>query len=193
MNLDIMQEFTLQDAHGVDHDYMVQLMPATKGAAVSFELMALVVEPLAPMLGGVVHAAMAAMDRGGASSKASDVLGDIDVGVMLEGLDFAAVGAAISAVVARIPQPLVRTLMGTVHRDGQPMSKQSAFDQAYTGNYMELMRALGKVIQANHFLPASDTIANALGAARGLAATAPTARPRSGNGGGSPSTLPGAA
>lgn len=188
MSFDPTRRFTLKDSEGVEHEYEIALVPPSQGMAMQFQLMALVVEPLAPLLGGVASSVMASIDSAAPGAKIKDI--DFDLEALVGALDFGAVGATLSSVVARIPPSLIRQLIGTAHRDRQSLKGQGAFDAAYQGNYMELYRAVAKIVQLNGFLPASDTIANALGAARGQGKTAPSPR-ASGAGGASLSTLPG--
>jgi len=149
--------FTLRDAEGESHSYEVTLHRATLGQPIMWEIAALLAGPLAGMLGLLVPI----LDSM-AGKKIVEVMDDpASLGRLVDGLrgaDLTAVGAGLKAALAQPGNSaLVVRLLGQTTRDGRDLADPVQFDDAFTGNYLELARAVWEVVQANRFLPLPGT------------------------------------
>ncbi len=150
----IHEEFTLTDAVGNPHDYILTLHPATAGQAVMFQLMALAAEPLGRMLETLVGVEdfMTAIDSNLSDAVAG--VGDMDLGELLTSIDWAVLGNDIRKVLGD-PKctAIVKELFRHTLRDAQPMSETMPFDIAYRGNYLEMLNVMWRIIKFNGFFP----------------------------------------
>ncbi len=136
-----MTTFTLTDADGGSHEYMVHAHPPRDGIEVLAKLAAMGAEPLI--------AFMAAMMDDGVDSSVSAA-------------EMAQAGRGIrDALLQQAPTVLLREILRYTFRDSKPIGKPGAagdlaFDQAYIRNYWEMMQATWQVVQYNRFftLPA---------------------------------------
>lgn len=128
-------EFTLLDDAGNPHGYVVPLHPAVEGQRLMCQILALAAGPLADLA--------TAYQRTDGNGLDADV-------------DLAAVGRQMGAALASdAPPRLIRDLLRYTARDGKALAQDGGFNDAYTGNYGELLFALWEVVKANRFLPLS--------------------------------------
>lgn len=168
-------QFTLTDARGREHSYVVTEHPAGEGMEVMFALLALG----APTLLGLTGAALKSEEMLGAVMQAlsgdasAPGSGDAsDLARMLSDLDLEAVGRELGAALGtgRAPE-LTRKVLSRVHRDGKPL--MSVFDLAYQANYFELLYAIWKVCSINRFFPVPSTSSSDSSGATRAAPTLP--------------------
>lgn len=145
--------FTAKDREGVSHLYSCTLHPATEGQLVMWQLVAMGTVPMAGALKGLLPLLDEVKGR-----KLTSLLDDpelfatIRAGLM--GIDFAAIGEDVKrSLLTTAMGPLVAEVLSRTMRDDRPLSNRTAFDEAYSGNYAELMMALWEVVLANRFLP----------------------------------------
>lgn len=150
-------EFELEDYAGQKHKYVCALHPPTSGGlSIALDLAALGVVPLAGLAQGLLKDLEAIglgstnlldikLDKEGLAK----ILGKLD----LSSAALSVKSALLSDQAGTLPQ---RMLKHTV-RDGKMLEKDSAFDEAFTGNYMELAGVLWEVARANRFLPLGST------------------------------------
>lgn len=145
--------FTLHDADGVEHAYEVILHPATEGARIMWQLVAMGVEPIAKLAGGLLAS------EGLSATSIRGLLNDpAGLEKLRAGLDVGGLATSIRASLASVSLPaLTKDILSRTSRDGRDLANQLLFDEAYSGNYGELALALWKVVQANRFLPGLPT------------------------------------
>lgn len=135
-------EFTVLDNQGKPHNYVVSLFPAEEGIRLLGEVMGIVSGPLATVAG----AAAGAISEGG---KLSDVL-ERELG----SLDTEAIANQLrTTFMSGAPSKLMLRLVTGATRDNQPLRSSSALDDAYAGNYVELVRAAWKIAEGNGLSP----------------------------------------
>lgn len=138
--------YTLLDADGVSHDYETTLHPASQGAAIMWQLLALAAAPLGAAVKGFL-----------ATSSGFDLRAVLDAPDGLQRLgasvDFAAVGEDVGRALASGDRDvLVKQILSRTTRDGKRLDNVIEFDGAYTGNYGELIRVIWEAVRANRFL-----------------------------------------
>lgn len=138
-------EFTLPDAEGVAHRYVLLPHGATEGQRIVWQLIALGAEPLARLAQGLLTAEGASL-RG--------LLDDPNtLKAMGARLDVSALGADLKRSIQSMPMDAITaSLVSNVTRDSKQLSNPSHFDAAFACNYAELMRLLWEVIKLNRFL-----------------------------------------
>ncbi len=144
--------FALEDAKGVEHKYMVTEHGVEDGQQILWTLIAMGGEPL----GGVMQTAAGRwLAEGGSLGELLD--DDSEEGgaaAMLAEVDWAAVGRQISTAVARTNMPgLVSQILRHTTRDGKPLAKKEVYNAAYRANYLEMLQAVGSVLQKNNLIP----------------------------------------
>lgn len=146
--------FTLQDGEGRQHEYEVQLHPPTEGMEIMWQLIALGAGPLGSAIKGFLTNA-----AGGGTFSLRGMMDDPEGLSKLAGaVDFAAVGNDIAAAVMKANRAaLVRAILCKTSRDGKRLESVLAFDEAFVGNYGELIRAIWEVVRANRFLSLLNT------------------------------------
>ena len=155
-------QFTLTDAEGQPHDYLVTEHPGGDGMGIMFDLLALGAPTVmslagAAMKSGEMLEAILTAYRGGGDGGAITKSDTSEFGKLLAGLDLASVGTEIGRALATGQPPhLTRKLLSPqgVFRDGKPLS----IDLAYQANYLELLNALWKVCSVNRFFPVPSTL-----------------------------------
>lgn len=147
------KEKSIQDDKGKSHKYQVTQFAAMRGLRMATRLVQLV----GPGVGEAMDLA-----RSGGLAKLMDA--DIDLSAVVKEL----VGQLDEDKVLN----LVTDLLSSTHRDGQDMSQETVFNDAYAANYGELFRALVFVLEVNYgnFLGALRA-ANPGGKATGSAVT----------------------
>jgi hypothetical protein len=124
------KEFELRDVDGGVHKYISETHPTAEGMPIAWTLM----KSGAPAL---VDAGLAFM--GGKQF-------DTDI------------GKQVAAGMASTDGPtLARQILARTSRDGKRLDS-SGFDDAYGGNYPEMIDAVMEVVSHNHFLPALDRL-----------------------------------
>lgn len=155
-------EFTLTDARGAEHSYLVQEHPAGDGCAIFYELMGLGMPTLLGLLGAALKSEELIRDVLAAMSAKSDEDAPPfdwqDLARKLGELELEKVGQEIGRALATGKAPaLTRALLSKTHRDGKLLNG-AAFDLAYQANYWEMVRAIFKVCQVNRFLGDFSTL-----------------------------------
>ena len=139
--------FELADHAGQAHSYLCALHDVDEGQRLLWALVAVGGEPLGALLQGAAGRLIAE------GTSMADLL-DSDAAALLGAVDWSALGRNLSTAVARSDMPgLTRLILKRTRRDGQPLADNTAFNQAYRGNYGELLQALWQVIRANRLLP----------------------------------------
>jgi len=153
---------TIDDAEGRPHQYAIVLMEPEHGMAVMMRLYAMAAGPLGEALRGAmseVDSLLSGVLDG--SPTVTELLDDPKaasslVGV-LQAIDLGAVGKDVQMMLVD-PQVdtagLVRTMLAEVRRDNQRLGDSVAFNEAFRGNYFEMMKAAWEVVKANRFFPA---------------------------------------
>lgn len=145
--------FTLHDADGVEHAYEVILHPATEGARIMWQLVAMGVEPVGKLAAGLL-----ASDGLSATSIRTLLNDPAGLERLRTGLDLTGLAASVRTSLASVQMgALTKDILSRTSRDGRDLANQLLFDEAYSGNYGELALALWKVVQANRFLPGLPT------------------------------------
>lgn len=119
------------------HAYEVTEFPARQGLRLQARLLRIV---------GPSIAALGAEALQGAQP--SDVGSLLDVDISSEALT-RAVGELVARLDEQRVERLILDLLGQTTRDGRPVGEETEFDAAYTGNYGELLRAIGLVLEVN--------------------------------------------
>jgi hypothetical protein len=142
-------KFSLKDKSGNNHQYELTLHPPSEsGIRIALQIAGLGIEPLAEMVGGI----LSELDLDGVQSML-----DLDVEAILTKVDFSKIGEKLRPALLSGDSPgLLMDILSLTYRDGKSLSDPEVFNPAYRGNYMELWKAVGKVIQINDFLPLPD-------------------------------------
>lgn len=154
--------FTLTDADGAAHEYTVVPHPGTSGRRIVMKLAGMA----APALGEAAKALTTAIGEAADADKAAEAqagpaaigkLLDAEIGQVLGAVDFGRIGEHVAAAAGEFDDRLFAELFSLTSRDGTPLDKTSAFDAAYTANYVEMFKAVGKIIAVNRFFPLPGT------------------------------------
>lgn len=154
--------FTLTDADGTAHEYTVVPHPGTSGRRIVMKLAGMA----APALGEAAKALAAGMAEAAATDAAVEAqagpaaigkLLDTEIGKVLGSVDFGRIGEHIAQAAGEFDDRLFAELFSLTSRGGVPLDKSAAFDAAYTANYVEMFKAVGKIIQINRFFPLPGT------------------------------------
>jgi len=155
--------FTLTDANGEPHEYIVGQKhdPLTGGRGPSGLRMVNHVArtagtPVAELLNTHVGTALAFMleqsDAGGGVTL-GELLDELDADT-LESLDFelpSAWGAFCEAMEHVDIEAFLPQLLWHTRRDGNRLAEEDHFNEAYSGNYMEMLKAAYRVARINGF------------------------------------------
>jgi len=157
--MDTEHRFTLTDADGQGHSYVLTAIEPEEGVRMMFELWGLACGPLGEAVGSAVKNAQALFDGDKSlTSVLDDPAAMTALWDVIRGVNFGAIGQDVQRAFLRPNMDdLVRRLMHLVHRDGRPMRDRAAFSDAYKANYWELMQGVWEVIRANRFFPQLDT------------------------------------
>lgn len=145
--------FTVKDREGVSHAYDCTLHPATEGQKVMWQLVALCAAPLAGAVKGLLPLIDQVKGQGGLAGllDSSTAIDQLKGG--LASIDFAAIGEDVKRSLLTAPmEKLVEEVLSRTLRDDKPLATRGTFDDAYSGNYGELLSALWEVVKANRFL-----------------------------------------
>ena len=157
--------FTLVDIEGNPHEYLVPLFRTEEGVKLLGRLMGCLGGPLAG-IAGAAAAAFAA--EGSLSAVISREVASLDTDAVANQLRITFLSGA--------PADLLLDLVRGATRDSKPLSQPLAIDDAYAGNYLELVQAAWKVVQGNGLLPLSS-ISSMVSRLDPAAATTSTATP----------------
>lgn len=153
----------LYDWDGKPHKYEVILHKATEGQDVLWMLLAIAAEPggafLQKMLEGKdVFGKLMAGFRAHLKPKSDGDDGtetdaaDADIEKILRGADFGSVGQDIRRTLMTSPMSkLARNLLKNTLRDDKLLGEETHFNEAFTGNWGEYLKALLLSIEANRF------------------------------------------
>lgn len=147
------REIELTDEDGSEHTYvMIQF-----GAIEGIELAPLVIECLAEPIGNAIQAFMGSrgfMPETQPEETAGDVPESGLSGVLDADFDATLAGKAVAELARKIAKAggakFMLRLFAHTMRDGKKLADKTNFDQAYQGNYLELMRAIGWVVVENY-------------------------------------------
>lgn len=154
-------QFSLTDARGVEHQYLVTEHPAGEGMDIMYALLGLG----APTVLGLAGAAMKSEDLLGGVMRVlaggDSGVGDTkQLGQMFSALDLGAVGSELGRALGSGRAPdLTRRVLSRVHRDSKPLN----IDLAYQANYGEMLQAVWKVCTINRFFPVPSTSSSTSG------------------------------
>lgn len=140
------KEVTLQDAAGKSHKYEIRPHPSSEGIPLTMEIMALGAEPLARLVKTWLDSGNQLEDADATSLES-----------ILDDIDWGQVGGDISRslrLLANDPAKL-QALFAYTYRDGKHLAHPQTFDDAYSANYAEWMKAIQAIVQANGFVPFS--------------------------------------
>ena len=150
------KRFQLVDSEGKPHEYILTLHHASEGAGIALQIMALVSGPIAEALVALLGSEGALQrfaEQGVADISLDDLgaaLGDVSLGDLATQLAKALGDKATAKLITS-------DLMKHAHRDGKPLSIQTNYDLAFTGNYLELFKLAMEVVKLNGFLPFAPT------------------------------------
>ncbi len=138
----------INDDQGNPHTYVI----TQRGASEGFDLFGRLSKILAPGIGkGIGNTKITGVGEAGTAPHGADqppgdeLDVDLDLGAL--GIGFGDVAASIMAEGgARFVQEILKYST----RDGKLLSNKVAFDQAYQGNYGELIEATGRVLKAEY-------------------------------------------
>ncbi len=140
--------FVLLDGDRNSHSYILTEHPPDEGLDIIGELMAVAGGPI----GQLAHGVLGDMTTKGLSLS---TMMDSDA---LAGVDWAGVGRDIAQAIKAIRlSKFAARLLYYTYRDGHHLRDPDVMRQAYRANYGEVFRALGKVMEINHFVPFSST------------------------------------
>ena len=158
--------FQLPDDSGGPHNYSLRLHRATEGRPILLRLAARGAGPLAELLRtasvdsmrAAIRAPTAPVADGSSADPAPQpgglgFLASMDVEALSGAMERALIGVAGDA-------GLQRDLLLYVERDRAPLRDEGVFDDAFTGNYGELLRLYGRVIVENGFFPLGSLAPN---------------------------------
>lgn len=135
-------EFTLVDADGAPHEYMLVKHGATEGQVITWSLIAFGGEPLGALAQSIFS--------GSGQASIGSMMDDPKA---LASINWGNLGRDIAASVQGTDMAgLTRKLLINVHRDGKSLRDPSHFDAAFQANYGELMKLLWEVVKHNRFL-----------------------------------------
>ena len=154
--------FTLEGADGRSHKYDLTLHPPTEGQRIMWRMIALAAGPAGDLVRGLVSVEDLVekitsedggltdlLDSPEALTELMGVLGDIDWGSVGDRLGKDLLQAA--------PDDLTLKLLRYASRDGQALANESHFNDAYRGNYWEMLQALFRIVRENRFFPLPGT------------------------------------
>jgi len=138
------QEHTtiINDCDGTKHTYELLQHPATKGLILFQRILSSVAHPLGALV--------SAFQKSGSLPDSFE--GEAMVKLLLDdGLDAQVLGVAADLMIQKVGDnmDLFHELLRYTTRDGMALSDQSVFDEAYQGNYGELMQAISWSVKIN--------------------------------------------
>lgn len=153
-----MDQFTLTDAQKNTHTYTVQPHPAREGTRLVVQVMSLAAEPL----GRILESQLAELVddfMGGKITMDDDVaevafrkIGDIK---------WHQITGDLRKALAELDSPqLIRDVLKYTSRDGHSMADDGHFDVAYQQNYLEMLKAVARVVKVNGFLGFTGSLSN---------------------------------
>lgn len=141
-----METFVLKSQRGTEHSYSVQPHPASEGTRLVLTLMGLAGEPLGRLFQSKAAELITQFQAG-------EVSLDSDLGGLLQSVPWAEVARDVRTALASVDgQQLFLDILKYTLRDNQQLSSSGVFDIAYQQNYIELLRAVWKVVEVNGFL-----------------------------------------
>lgn len=160
--------FTLTDARGGAHNYLVTEHPAGEGMEIMFGLLGLG----APSVVGLVAVGIKSVDvlkalfgaLAGGEEEGIQKINGADwaiLAALFKDVDLSTVGLEIGKALGTGKAPeLARRILSRTLRDGKPLfvaGNGQAFEQAYQANYGELLQAVFRVCAINRFFPLPGT------------------------------------
>lgn len=144
-----MQKFNLTDADGDVHEYACQPHPAGEGTRLVVEVMSLAAEPIGRLLESKLTDLIEQFQTG-------EITLDDEIGELageLQTVEWSKVAGDLRRVIAETNSPqLIAEILKYTKRDGQPLANSGVYDTAYQQNYLEMLKAVAKVVQINGFL-----------------------------------------
>jgi hypothetical protein len=129
-------EFTLLDADGAEHKYVVTPHRPQAGMRIVHQLFAV----FAPSLLALIPPGMISALKSGRGA-----------GELLAQIDLAAAGPALSIALGSLPADIEAAILAETTRDGKALKNPANFDAAYARNYWEALQAVQKVTVYNGF------------------------------------------
>lgn len=147
-----MQEFTLKDAQGQEHQYLCIPHKTSDGTKLCNRILAIAGEPLGRVLSSNLVTLIEMFQQGkiDVDSDADQLIGvlkdlDIDLGSI--------VGDIARAVALAGDDKFFKELLKHTTRDGKQLTDPANYEPAYQANYAEQLQAVAKVIMINGFIP----------------------------------------
>lgn len=146
--------FTVPDADGVEHTYLVNAHPAEEGIDLSLWFLAHLGGLFSGLLPALVSGGRKLLEEGGGT--VSGVLDDPNAAARLFGVLADALGPDAGATVAReirtallapSAKPMLLALFKYARRDGNPI----IFTRDFQANYLEMYRSAWAIVQVNGF------------------------------------------
>jgi hypothetical protein len=134
------QTFTLEGSDGEPHEYTVTCHGGKEGMKLMLTFAAMASEPLLEAV------------RFFARQQESGSLGDVEIEDILDNIDLERVGKSLRTSLLELDPDLLHELFAKTTRDGDPLSKDYVFDEAYAGNWSEWRAALFEIVKLNGFL-----------------------------------------
>lgn len=129
-------EFTLKDADGIEHRYLVTPHRPQAGTRIVHQLFAV----FAPAALGIIPPGMIRALQSGKGA-----------GELMAQIDLAAAGPALSLALSSLPADIEAAILSEATRDGKPLKNEHHFSAAYARNYWEMMQAVQKITVYNGF------------------------------------------
>lgn len=158
MTSDRVQQVTIEDSAGKPHVYTIPLVGVDAGLSIMLRVYALAAGPAGEAVNGVMKGLDKLTD--GDDLTMANLLDNPTVVSRLvevvQGIDFGSVGRDLGEhlVSPRTDaKRLVLDILADVRRDGERLGDVGVMDQAYPGNWFELVKALGHAMVVNRFIP----------------------------------------
>lgn len=138
--------FQLEGADGQLHDYEVTPHMTSEGTNLMLRVMATAAEPLSRLASAYLETK-------------DEVSLDDDLSDALATLDLSQIGSDVKAALLGLDSEILREFFARTRRDGESLTKVTAYDEAYQGNWAEWMQALKEIIRINGFIPFLSSLA----------------------------------
>lgn len=148
--------FSVKDHAGVPHEYETMLFDSGEGVELYQQVLAAIGEPVAVLV--YEYARTGNADLAAEAAKATGTRGIADMIEYARDVDAARIGRAASNAIRGLNPGIARRLLSRTTRDKAPLANPPCFDDAYCANYTEMSVAIGRVVNANRFLPSVVTL-----------------------------------
>lgn len=143
-------EFELKSADGEVVQYSVVLHPPSEAQPIIWQIMHAAAKPLASLLEGNLGRLFTAFTSD-QEVNIQDLITELDLKLSTSVEDIFGIIHAIG------PEKFTRSLLTHTYRNGLSLKQTTNFDNAYIGNYGEMLEACFYVIKVNRFLGVLST------------------------------------